>query len=301
MKIVNFVQGDAYHLADILYATGDTPRQATSDIGSGLIASGGPCIVSGFEASFAEGSVTVSAGVAFLAFSKNDKVYQGVMVSEDAGEKAFDCSELSAGSHGVWVTFAYELTDQELRSVYNSGQQGFDKNNNVFTRQRASYRVVVAADSPGEAFLKIADVSLPDGAIRDARPLLFEGNAGDDFAPTWGSDDDRSPERGKAPIGDLRTMVAALQTAISDVKGGPWYAATSGGGGSGGGPGEAGPAGPAGPAGAAGARGSRTYTGNGEPSSDLASFQPGPALPGDVYYDVSPNNPQTPILYFLGA
>lgn len=59
-----------------------------------------------------------------------------------------------------------------------------------------------------------------------------------------------------------------------------------------------GPAGPMGPAGAAGSsvRGTQTYTGNGAPSSDLTTFSPGPAMKGDLYYDLSAG----PTLYVLG-
>ena len=51
-----------------------------------------------------------------------------------------------------------------------------------------------------------------------------------------------------------------------------------------------------GPAGQDGARGTVTYTGNGAPSADLASFTP-PAVAGDLYYDLA----NGPTLYILGA
>jgi hypothetical protein len=50
-----------------------------------------------------------------------------------------------------------------------------------------------------------------------------------------------------------------------------------------------------GPAGAPGQRGTITYTGNGAPSANLASFTP-PAVAGDLYYDLSAG----PTLYILG-
>lgn len=56
-----------------------------------------------------------------------------------------------------------------------------------------------------------------------------------------------------------------------------------------------GPPGPAGAPGSAGQRGTQTYTGNGAPSANLASFTP-PAVAGDLYYQLDGG----PTLYVLG-
>jgi hypothetical protein len=231
MKLIQLSSGERYALSDLIYGFIDSPREAQSDIASDLVAPRGPRIITGFEASLDGSVVTVSAGKALLTLKEGSKVTPGLVVTQEAGPQSFDCKGLKAGTYGLFVTFASLPTDKDTRTTYASQDIGFDRNQQVFTRLAASWSLQVAEQLPGDEYTQVATVALPDGTLTDTRALLFEGDASKDFEPTWGSDDDRSDDRGKAPIGDLETMLEALRVAISDVKGGPWYSRTSGGGG----------------------------------------------------------------------
>lgn len=225
MKVVKFYSGERTSIADQIFAACDTPRLVQGDVSAILVGGAASRILRGFVATFANKVVSVSTGAALLALNAGDTQQNGLYVGDDAPGQQVDCSALAAGTYGVFVTFNSVPTDLEERTKYQSGTTGFDQDISVFTRQAAQWRLRVATASPGPEYLQIATVSLPDGAIQDTRPLLFEGRASDRFAPTWGSDADRSAERGANPISDLETMIAALKVAISDVKGAPWYEA----------------------------------------------------------------------------
>lgn len=224
MKLVQFTSGERIALGDLIYATNNTPREAQADIAAGIVASSGSRIVSGFEASYVNSVATVAPGKAILAYRQGANIVQGLMVLESAGAQTFDCSALAAGVYGLYVTFNSLPTDVDNRSLYASADIGFESNQAVPTRLSASFTLKAASTSPGDQYLQVATLTLPGGTIADTRPLLFEGSAADNFAPTWGSDADRTSDRGSAPITDIETMFAALKVAIADVKGGPWYA-----------------------------------------------------------------------------
>ena len=210
----------------MIYAFNDTPRQAQGDIAGLLVAGADPRIVSGFATSVAGQTLTVSAGSALLTLNAGSYLAKGLVVGSDAGPQSFDLSPLAPGDYSVWVAFNPIPTDLEARTSYAAQSIGFDQNINIYTRESASFKLSVAAQSPGADYTAIAQVSLPSNVVTDARKLLFEGDAASNFAPIWGSATDRADARGLYPISDLATMLDALKVAIEDIKGTHWWVAT---------------------------------------------------------------------------
>lgn len=229
MKIINLYAGEQLALADMLYGMQSTPRGAQSDVLGGLVAANGPQILAGFEATLTNGSLTVASGRALLTLREGNTLTPNLFVGEDAEAVVLDVTKLAAGDYGVYVTFASKPTDLDERSAYASQSAGYTQDAMVYTRQAPGFAAKLSTTALGPEYVRIAQVTLPDGAVQDCRPLLFEGRADQGFAPTWGSEADRSQNRGQAPISDLRTMIEALKVAIGDVKGGPWYAPYAGG------------------------------------------------------------------------
>lgn len=261
MKLVKFYSGERISLADLIFASTDTPRLAQGDSSSILVEGAKPRILRGFAASMDQSTLTVSEGAALLTFDAGSSLQPGLFVDETAAAKSFDCSSLAAGIYGAWVTFVSLAAEPAQRVVFRGGNTGFDQDNQVNTRTIPDWSLVVAPSQPSSAHLLVAQVTLPQGTVTDMRPFLFEGAASQGFKPQWGSDADRSAARGDAPISDLETMLAALKTAIEDVKGTAWYERYTA------------------AAGTPGTAGSRFIFGDGPPPADLAPNA------NDVYFD----------------
>jgi hypothetical protein len=235
LKTVNLYSDQQLALADLIGVATDTPRDAQADITQALVASTGPVIISGFETQVQHGKLTVRPGRALLPMRMGQRVVPNQVVRDDAPAVTLDVSRYPALTYKVYVTAAAAPSDVEERSLYNAQSTGFVDDRFVATRSVTTFAALVSRTDPGPAYCCIAEVTLPAGDTTDLRELLFEGRAADKFARAWGSEADRSDDRGKAPIGDLRTMVDALKTAIEDVKGAPWYTKIAGTGGGGGG------------------------------------------------------------------
>lgn len=173
----------------------------------------------------------IATGSAMLAAEDNLGLRQrGYLVLRGASEeyKTLTLEGFDAGTYGIFIRFV-ELEDAQETRVFWQSTTNSEFGELKKTRLVGAWDVRASEVSPGSEFLRIGSVIVgPTNtlAITDERNFFFEGrrnNPEGEFAPDWGTPEDRTSARDQNPITNLHTFASAMRRAIEDVKGTRWW------------------------------------------------------------------------------
>lgn len=245
MDLLNISGEESLDLPDITFGMNDVPTGLVNELTGGfLIGAGQGTIVSGFVPGSAGASGPVVVGqdgvrnVALLGYQTGKGITYGVLSVDGNNAKSYDVSTYAPGTYGIYVRFNRQPAEAQTR-VFWSGIDNAEYAKTTYTRLAATWEARIEVAQPAPEWLLIGQVTITSQgsgqgnsvSVADQRPLYFEGSFSNGYAPTWGSDADRSA-RQTATIGTLRRMIDALKQSIVDIKGPglqPWYSRFIGG------------------------------------------------------------------------
>lgn len=190
-------------------------------------------IVEGFEVT-AQGTpdatIDIAAGAAIGAELRadGDREYGVLFGREVQTSQTLDFMGQPNNTYGIYVRFAATPGTQSAR-VFWDADSSAETTDIVETRDVVDWDVVYSTTSPGDEYVKVADVvwggsTITTGDITDTRDLMFEGKVDDSYAQQWGDGgSDRDSDRAANGVHDLATWVQAVRRQLADITGTAWY------------------------------------------------------------------------------
>ena len=129
------------------------------------------------------GIVTVQGGSAILAVRDRGEVVYGMLTTLGTSEKTYNVSSFSDATYGVYIRAEFEETEFKNRPFWNplATPDPAETTRSVPTRLTEDWQLAVELASPGDEWLKIAEIVVSGGgtsfAASDKRNFFFEGQS----------------------------------------------------------------------------------------------------------------------------
>lgn len=170
-----------------------------------------PVVTQGWETSEEAGDV--------LRVSRGGGINLGQLLSEGAAYYDVPFASLGADVYGVWIRFTRTDGTDANRAFFNPPTNS-QRVRMVQTRQVAGWEARASVDSPGSEWQQVAEVdwdgvSLATSTITDKRNFVYEGPS---TGLTWGTGDDRDPDRGTNGVKTLHRFAQAVLQKITELQ-----------------------------------------------------------------------------------
>lgn len=227
-------QPDFEHVADA------TPRSVTEQIGRHVLTgsdSASNYVLEGFATTVSSPTITVDGGIAVVGYRDRGELRQGALATGGPASRSINISTYPAGTYNVYVTLVVEDAEFLNRPFWDSlaSPAPVEVVRNTATRRTENWAIAVEATSPGDEWMRVAQVVKNGagtvGAPTDLREFYFEGrpDSSPAFSVTdheWGGGNDRNATRAVDGVKSLRKFVRAVQRQISSIIGGTgWWSA----------------------------------------------------------------------------
>src|SRR3990172_4529568 len=176
------------------------------------------------------GIVTVQGGSAILAVRDRGEVVYGMLTTLGTSEKTYNVSSFSDATYGVYIRAEFEETEFKNRPFWNplATPDPAETTRSVPTRLTEDWQLAVELASPGDEWLKIAEIVVSGGgtsfAASDKRNFFFEGQSDNIYqvgSTEWGTANDRLPARATYGVFGLYRFVRGIQKQVQDIIGKP--------------------------------------------------------------------------------
>ena len=235
-KYTNVQVGQRVEHSDLAFGLFESQRQNIQSLMNDLmVGSDSPTksfVLSGFGASAATTTITVTRGTAIVGFRGATSEF-GMLLSDGDATRTVDIASLpdtGGNLYGVYIRFNFEDADYANRQFWNPlAATPVETVRSVPTRKSENWSLAVELTSPGPEWLKIYDVAKSGSSLTltDVRPLFFDSDAtgGALTDSDWGGGNDRNTNRGLYGVRGLYRFVKGTQRQLQDIIGDRWYSA----------------------------------------------------------------------------